>query len=73
MGTTPIVPFGWMMVTSSETWNKYWKDMKSRGKEITDLDPDPMYIADPHEIGYEFEEDGLWEIKGQSMFLPKFF
>ena len=47
--------------------------MKSRGKEITDLDPDPMYIADPHEIGYEFEEDGLWEIKGQSMFLPKNF
>ena len=47
--------------------------MKSRGKEITDLDPDPMYIADPHEIGYEFEEDGLWEIKGQFMFLPKNF
>ena len=57
----------------TETWNKYWKDMEGRGKEISELDPDPMYIADPHAIGYEFEEDGLWEIKGQSMFLPKNF
>ena len=27
------------------------------------LDPNPMYIADPHEI--EFAEDGLWEIKAK--------
>ena len=56
----------------SETWNKYWKDMEWE-KGFAEFDPDPMYIADPHEIGNEFEEDGLWEIKGQSMFLPKHF
>ena len=55
-----------------ETWNKYWKDMEWE-KNFAELDPDPMYIADPHEIGNEYKEDGLWEIKGQSKFLPKNF
>ena len=37
--------------------NKYNK------KDWTTIDPNPMYIADPHEI--EFAEDGLWEIKAK--------